>query len=435
MKFFTKLLGFLSLSILFLSTSFIKESKAYLTSAYGFSCTSISYGTQHGGIYIAAYGFDKTGDGNIGQGSYSGINCVYAGAGRTNSSAIVSGDVARVAANAIVGSVTSRIMSAMSQSEDTAANMSYSSNGNGIGMAANNVLGGISLWTNYTSTDFDNDQTFTAFRFNSNAYTGDASALTVGVDKKIGNFLVGVVSTNFDTDLNTSVNSGTYKADGNTYGVYAGLNTGILNITIGVGTGEYDVDTTRVDLGTGNTTITGTAKADVDYHHLAASATLNRGKFSISPRVAYRSLDLDTPSFTDVVPNDANTGSVGGGAGATSAADNTTANETVAAFSASTEMTEVGVSIAANLGIITPFVDYAYVDEDTTSASYRSSLATKDTASSDITATDADGYTSFGGGIMINLRNRLTGTISYYDVTDRDDYNEDSLSATLRLRF
>jgi hypothetical protein len=327
-------------------------------------------------------------------------------------------------------------MTAMNQSEDTAANVSYSANGNGVGMAANGIIGGLSLWTNYTTTDFDNDQTFTAFRFNSNAYTGDASALTVGVDKRIGNFLVGISSTNFDTDLNTSVNSGTYKADGSTYGVYFGLNTGVLNISAGVGTGDYDIDTTRVDLGTGNTTITGTATADVDYHHISAIATLSRGKFSIAPRVAYRSLDLDTPSFTDVVPNDANTGSVGGGAGATSASDNTTANETVAAFSASTEMTEVGLNIAANLGVIMPFVDYAYVDETTTSASYRSSLTAKDTANgTDQAASNADGYTSFGGGIMINLRNRLTGTISYYDVTDRDDYNEDTTSFTLRVQF
>jgi hypothetical protein len=447
MNFYKKLLGILSLSLLFLSTGYIKDSEAYLTSLYGFSCTNVAYGTQNGNIYISVYATQsKTQNGlgttalategeGVGQGSYSGINCVYSGAGRTNSSAIVSGDVARVAANAIVGSVTSRIMTAMSQSEDTAANMSYSANGNGIGMAANGLIGGLSLWTNYTSTDFDNDQTFTAFRFNSNAYTGDASALTVGVDKRIGNFLVGVVSTNFDTDLDTSVNSGTYKADGNTYGVYVGLNTGILNISAGIGTGEYDVDTTRIDLGTGTTTITGSAVADVEYQHVSASATLSRGKFSISPRVAFRSLDLDTPSFTDVVPNDSNTGMVSTAGVATDTIDTDAADETVSAFAASTEMTEVGLSIAANLGIITPYVDYAYVDETTTSATYRTSLTTKDTASSDQAASNSDGYTSFGGGIMINLRNRLTGTISYYDVTDRDDYNEDTTSFTLRLQF
>ena len=38
--------------------------------------------------------------------------------------------------------------------------MSYSSNGNGIGMAAT-ILGGMSIWTNFSSSNFENDQTFT----------------------------------------------------------------------------------------------------------------------------------------------------------------------------------------------------------------------------------------------------------------------------------
>ena len=35
----------------------------------------------------------------------------------------------------------------------------------------------------------------------------------------------------------------------------------------GYGMGSYDVETERLDLGTGNTTITGTSEADVDYFH------------------------------------------------------------------------------------------------------------------------------------------------------------------------
>ena len=58
----------------------------------------------------------------------------------TNSSAIVSGDVARSAANAIVNGVTSRLMTALQHNADTAAHMSYTSNGYGIGMAANEVI-------------------------------------------------------------------------------------------------------------------------------------------------------------------------------------------------------------------------------------------------------------------------------------------------------
>ena len=87
MKFFTKILGILSLSVILFSTGFIKDSKAYLTSVYGFSCTNVAYGTQLGNVYISAYAAVQ-GSASLadkGQGSYSGINCVYSGAGRTNS--------------------------------------------------------------------------------------------------------------------------------------------------------------------------------------------------------------------------------------------------------------------------------------------------------------------------------------------------------------
>ena len=78
-------------------------------------------------------------------GVYAGLDCAYAGAGRTNSSAIVGGDIARLAANAVVGAVTGRLSAAMSNNSDTAAHMSYSANGNGIGMAANHIVGGLSI--------------------------------------------------------------------------------------------------------------------------------------------------------------------------------------------------------------------------------------------------------------------------------------------------
>ena len=82
-------------------------------------------------------------------GVYTGLDCVYSGAGRTNSSAIVGGEIARSAANAVVGAVSQRLSAAMNMNSDTAAHMSYSSNGNGIGMAANHIVGGLSIWTNF----------------------------------------------------------------------------------------------------------------------------------------------------------------------------------------------------------------------------------------------------------------------------------------------
>jgi hypothetical protein len=424
-------------------------------SYYGLSCTNLAYGTQligtdgaigyaqaYTGLAISFSAVSKIGTrtsdsaATTGSGSYLGVNCLYSGAGLTNSSAIVSGDVARTAANAIVNAVNGRLMAAMAQNEDTAAHMSYTSNSNGVGMAANRLIGGLSVWTNYTSSDFDNDQNFVRKSTDSNNYDGDSSALSIGIDKKVGNLVVGLVGTSYDTDLDIEANAGTYAADGETYGVYAGLNTGVLMLMAGYGVGSYDVDTERLDLGTGTTTITGTTEADINYYHIAAAAKLQRGNFTFVPRVAYRDFDLDTDAFTDVVPNDSNfAGPSDNNTTGTNSAGKNTADVSIASFSASSTMTEVGLNAAVGLrgGAIMPFIDVAYVSEDTTSASYQTELKTDDVA--ETAATDADGYTSAGLGINFGLRNRLTGSISYYETFDRDDYNESTMSATIRLNF
>jgi hypothetical protein len=239
---------------------------------------------------------------------YLGRDCLYAGAGLTNSAAIVAGDVARHAANAIVGSINQRISYAMSQNNDTAAHMTYTSNSNGIGMAANRIFGGASLWTNYTDSDFENDQTFASFRQDTNQYDGDASSLSVGVDKMFGNILVGAVMSSYDTDINTTANSGSYKADGDTYGIYAGINTGVLMLSAGFGLGEFDIDTDRLDMGTGTTRITASGvQADIEYYHLSAHAAISRGNLTMIPRLSYRNFDISNPAITEIVASDSNT--------------------------------------------------------------------------------------------------------------------------------
>jgi hypothetical protein len=422
----------------------IQENKLQAVSVYGLSCTNKAYGIQlnstvsHSG-YILAYSgiaIDTTGafNANSANGGYLGHGCLYSGAGLTNSSAIVSGDVARSAANAIISGVTSRLMVAMDQNADTAAHMSYSSNENGIGMAANRIIGGLSIWTNYSSTDFENDQTFSNAGTDSNKFDADSDSLSFGIDKKFGNIVVGLSGATYETDITTSVNTGTYKADGETYGIYGGLDTGVLMITGGLGTGEFDFDTTRLDQGTGNTTISGKGSADVFYMHFAAQAALSRGKFTLMPRVAYRSLDLDNDAFSDVVANDSNTaGPTANGTTGTDATGKNAEDVSVAALEASTEMTEVGVNISARLGMITPFIDAAFVNEETTSASYLTEQTTDNVVEKK--ASDYDGYSVFGAGVSINIRNRVTGVVSYYEVQDRDDFSENTVSGNLRINF
>ena len=402
---------------------------------YGLSCTNTAYGTQHGGIYIAA-GNNLTENssgtnGDSGYGVYVGQDCVYAGAGRTNSSAIVGGEIARAAANAVVGAVTNRLSTAMAMNNDTAAHMSYSNDGNGIGMAANHIIGGLSVWTSFSSSNFDNDQLYSSVQLDSNQFEGDASAVTIGVDKAFGNIIVGASYTGFESDIETKVNGGDVKADGETMGIYVGLNTGPLMISAGAGTGEYDMETTRKDLGSLATITAKDITADVEYYHLNITGTVSRGKLSFSPRVAYRSFDLDIPAFTDIVPSDTNTFISDT---STSADENTTADEAVAAKGYSADMSEVGISIALSAGSkLIPFIDIAYVNEDSTGAAYGAELANDDGA--DLSASNPDGYMTYGGGVMLNLSGNVNGHLSVTETQSRDDFSETTVSGALKINF
>ena len=89
------------------------------------------------------------------------------------------------------------------------------------------------------------------------------------------------------------------------------------------------------------------------------------------------------------------------------------------------------MSLATNTKI-TPFIDVAYVNESTTAAEYRTELA--DDGQTDLNASNADGYMTYGGGLSLNA-GRMMGFISIMETVSRDDYTETVVSGSLRLRF
>ena len=402
-------------------------------STYGVSCSNTSYGTQLGDIYLQLNPLTTSHSGMANTyGMYTSTDCIYSGAGLTNSSAIVGGEIARAAANAVVGAVTNRISSvmAMSANADTAAHMSYSSNSSGIGMAANHIVGGLSAWISYSSSNFENDQNFTQLSKDSNNYDGDASAMTFGLDKTFGNLLIGLNYTSFTSDITTKANSGTIDTEGDTLGLYVGLNTGVLSISAGGGMGEYEIDTARRDLGTGNNdAIKGTdITADIQYYFVNVSGTLSRGKLSFSPRVGYRNFDLDMPAFTDVVADVAASTDLG------AAIDSTNADIAIGGKTYSSDMTEAGLSIALSTGKkLVPYFDVAYVKEDTSKASYSSELV--DDSVAELNASAPDGYVTYGGGFILNLSSKVNGYVNVSETTNREDYKETTISGDLRIKF
>jgi hypothetical protein len=433
MNFLKKIImfGVMSVSLIALN---MKANAATTSSSgdYGLSCTNDAYGG-----HVAQTTDGQTNgylnNGDLSYGIYTGEDCAYSGAGRTNSSVIVGGEIARAAANAIIGAVNGRLSSALAMNDNTAAHMSYSSNGNGIGMAANHLVGGLSLWSNFTSSNFENDQVFSNVQLDSNNLDGDASSMSFGIDKRFGNLLVGILGSSFDSDINTTANKGNITTEGETYGLYVGMNTGPVVFSAGAGTGEYEVSTTRKDLGSLLNITANDIVADVQYWHVNLSSNFSRGKLSFSPRVGYRSFELDMPAFIDVVPSDNNTFYING-----SSKDDVgikvTSDENVSGQTYSSKMTEAGISVALSTnGKLVPYVDVAYVNESTTSASYTTEKVTDD--ATDLAASAPDGYVTYGGGVMLNMSGKVSGYVNISETTNRTDFTETSISGTLKIKF
>ena len=208
-------------------------------------------------------------------------------------------------------------------------------------------------------------------------FDGSASSYSVGVDKTFGKALIGIVVSNLDSDITTSFNDGTYKQEVDTYGVYLGYRTSILQIDLGMGQGDSTIDTTRRDLGN-DQTITGSTTADIEYSNARIAASFTRGKFSIMPSVSYRTMSMDIKAFTDDRPDDVSGIVVGGAATifSTNNATLTVTDDRIAARSITTESMDVGLKVAANLGRVVPYLDLSYTSEDTTKATYKAEAGT-----------------------------------------------------------
>jgi hypothetical protein len=164
---------------------------------YSISCKNDAYGMQLGSdytsvayVYASALTKQATSIHNDylihgTSGAYVGNDCLYAGSADTNGTAVVAGDVARLAVNAIVGAVSNRIdmAYAANNSGASATGLSFSTQGDGMSMSANNLVGGIGIWADYGNSSIKNTQTFTNVRLDSNKYDGDASSYSIGVDK------------------------------------------------------------------------------------------------------------------------------------------------------------------------------------------------------------------------------------------------------------
>jgi hypothetical protein len=368
--------------------------------------------------------------------AYVGNDCLYAGSADTNGTAVVAADVARLAVSAIVGAVSNRIDMAYTskQASVSATGLNFTSHSDGLAMSANKIVGGLSVWGEYSNSDFTNGQTFTNVRLDSMKFDGDASSYSMGIDKMFGKALVGVVVSNLDTDLKTTFNSGTYKQNVDTMGVYLAYKTSIFQIDLGMGEGDSEITTTRKDLGN-DSVINGKTTADVEYSHARISATFERGRFSLVPHASYRAMSMDIKAFTDDRANDVAGDVVGNFLLFTSGNETlTVTDDKVSARSVESETMSLGLKLSANLGSLQPYVDVSYDSEDTTKAVYKTE-AGSDGNDGELKASDYDTSIRMGAGVNFMLGSHIKGGVRLGSINSREDWSEDYIAGNISIGF
>jgi len=450
-----KLIRIISVALVAVFTmATVTMSGANAAGTYKISCNNQAYGSSLGGIYLEkgiVYNDSTFGTvGDVGAatgvngsdqyimklaGAYVGNDCLYAGAADTNGTAVVAGDVARLAVNAIVGAVNNRIEMAYAAKDSSASatGLSFSTQSDGMSMSANKIVGGLSFWGDFGASDFENSQTFTNVRLDSMKFDGDASSYSMGVDKTFGNALVGVVVSNLSTDLKTTFNDGTYKQDVDTYGVYLAYRTSMLHIDLGTGTGDSSITTTRRDLGN-DSVINGKTTADMSYSHARIAANFSRGRFTIMPSVSYRSMSMDIKAFTDDRADEA---AVITGSGEIFSAGNATtavSDDNIALRAVDTETMSIGMKLSANLGKVVPFLDVSYDSEDTTKATYKKEAGT-DGNDRELAGTNYSSSMKIGAGINFMLGSHIQGGVRAGSINGRDDWEENYVSGNISLGF
>jgi hypothetical protein len=451
------------LAVMTIGAFFINAASAAGT--YKISCKNDAYGMQLGAIYqqvayvYNAANFGTAGDldavtgvsGNqqymiMGVEAYVGNDCIYAGSADTNGTAVVAGDVARLAINAIVGAVSNRIDMAYAaqNSGASATGISFSTQSDGVSMSANQVVAGLSFWADYGDTNVKNTQTFTNVRIDSNKYDGDASSYSIGVDKTLGKALVGVVISSLDTDFTTTFNDGTYKQNVDTYGIYVAYKTGVFHIDLGLGQGDSDITTTRRDLGN-DKVINGTTTADIDYSNARVSAHFTRGRFLIVPNISYRSMNMDIKAFTDDRADETQSLVTGEGYLFTSGDEGhgdtdglTVTDDAIAARRVESEIMTIGLNLSANFGKFVPFLGFSYESQSTTSAAYKTELGTDvavGTTDTDVAASKYNSSLRIGTGINFNLNSYISGGIRAGMISARNDWEETYYSGNIKIGF
>lgn len=314
--------------------------------------------------------------------------------------------VLRTASTQTAKLVGNRISAALSGSQPT---MKVAANGfnASTGLSGGDMSGKAGVWASGSWTGVEDNNTATAF-------DGDILVGLVGADYQVTPSVVVGLSVGYeDIDIDTQYNGfagqdGSLEGDGYTIAPYVGVQlTEILTADLTAGYSDLEYDTLRFDPSTGNR-ITGSTDADryfvsagLSGHH----ALPNDWMAKIRGSVFYASEDKD--AFTETESTGA----------------------TIAVGDEETELGQLSLDtrwVYEAHDVIKPYAligaEYDFVKDDVTVAAGQS-------------VADDDFGAKFGAGFNVKLGDNVTGGIEAYTVEFREDYDEYTATANLRVNF
>lgn len=264
------------------------------------------------------------------------------------------------------------------------------------GLNAGDGMASYGLWGSYSYSDFEND-------FAGTAFDGNRHNLLGGFDISPWEKTVFGVAVGYEnSDIDTGFNQGNQEADGYTIAAYAGhLLNEPWSIDASIGYSNIDSDQFRTDLGTG-ARITSSPSSERWFATLNFNGFKRWENWLIGGRIGLLYARNVQESFRE--SNGALTSQ----------------------FTSELGQWSIGGDVAYSLDKFEPFVRLTY-ENDFQMTEFASSTGSQP-------SNDYDNFL-FGAGLRYFGANGLTGNLEWNKRLGRDDFDEDTITATLRMDF
>ncbi len=276
------------------------------------------------------------------------------------------------------------------------------------GHAAGDLFTNIGVWGSYNRSNFDSDALVTP-------YDGNLDSFLIGVDSMpIRNLVVGLGFGYENTDTSTLFNGGGQNTDGFTVAPYiAWFLNDIFSVDLSGGYSRLNTDQDRLDPANGNT-LGSSFDSDRRFVTTNLNASIVRGSWVLGGRVGYLYSEEEQDAYTE--------------AGGPSA-------KVVKGRHLDLGQGYIGVDLAYSFGALEPYATVTYYNDFTRDNGTGGGPGGGPGPGPGPAASQAmdDDEVQAGFGVRYFGSNGISGTLEWLKTAGRERFDNNSLTATLRI--